>query len=394
MERIILILSLLMSSQLILPAQSKLPVLRSNQETLSIQDGQILRQDYWTLDPRLALDIYVADKTRQIKTVSYYSDIDTLAFELAAGEMHDFIVILNEQDTFYNRVQSGVTFAKNASTNVPPDTIPFRLSQANNMIVEAVLNGQDTLQLMFHLANGNINLTEEAVQKLKSISMDGATSANSWGGQGEVRYCLNNSVQIGTKRLDSLIVWQDRFSGPETDGKFGPDFFDNQIVEIDFDRSYLVIHNQLPDMLSSYRPVSIQFDRNMMFVEAHSQIGGEKLSHRLLLHSGFGGAILLDDAFAKQHQIGQKLEITSEKELKDSFGNIVKTKEAILPSLSIGGLNLEAVPVGFFEGTIGRQQMSIVGGDVIKRFNFIIDLQGGELYLQPNSLQGVQFSSY
>lgn len=394
MERIILILSLLIFSQLILPAQSKLPVLRSNQETLSIQDGKILRQDYWTLDPRLALDIYVADKTRQIKTVSYYSDIDTLSFELAAGGVHDFIVILNAQDTFYNRVQSGVTFAKNASTNVPPDTIPFRLSKANNIIVEAVLNEQDTLQLMFHLANGNVNLTEKAVQKLKSISMDHNTSANSWGGQGEVQYSLSNSVQIGAKRIDSLIVWQDRLSGPETDGKFGPDFFDNQIIEIDFDHSYLVIHNQLPNMLSSYRPVSIQFDRNMMFVEAHSLIKGEGFSHQLLLHSGFGGGVLLDDAFVKRHQIGEKLEITSEKTLKDSFGNVIKTKEAILPSLSLGGLKLEAVPVGFFEGTIGRQQMSIVGGDVIKRFNFMIDLQNGELYLQPNSLQGVPFSSY
>ncbi len=373
-------------------AQSELPVLRSSSSTLTIQDGDKVRENYWSLDPNLELDIYTADKTMQTKRVSYMSDIDTISFELAAWEHYDFMVILNEQDTFYNRLQSGITFAKNAQA-LPSDTIPFRLSESNNIIVETILNGQDTLQMMFHLANSHVNITEEAVKKLKSISLDGSVTANSWGGNGQSNYSLNNSVQIGTKRIDSLVVWQDRHSGPGTDGKFGPDFFDNQIIEIDFDQSYMVIHSQLPEKAAEFEAVALDFDHSLMFVEASSRIQNEAYQHRLLLHTGYAGGILLDDAFVSQHQIGEKLEIVSEKELKDSYGNIIKTKEAILPSLIIGNSTLEAVPVGFFEGTIGRQRMSIVGADVIKRFNLILDLQRGELYLQANSLLGVPFSS-
>ncbi|MEM6348592.1 MAG: hypothetical protein AAF927_32210 [Bacteroidota bacterium] len=374
-------------------AQNELPVLRSSSPTLSIQDGDKVRENYWHLDPDLALDVYTADKTMQTKRVSYMSDIDTLSFELAAWEHYDFIVILNEQDTFYNRLQSGITFAKNAQSQLPPDTIPFRLSESNNIIVETILNGQDTLQMMFHLANSHINITEEAVKKLTSISLDGSVTANSWGGNGQSNYSLNNSVQIGDKRIDSLVVWQDRHSGPGTDGKFGPDFFDNQIVEIDFDQRYMVIHSQLPQKAAEFETVPLDFDHSLMFVEASSMIQDKAYQHKLLLHTGYAGGILLDDAFVNQYQIGEKLEIVSEKELKDSYGNIIKTKEAILPSLILGNSTLEAVPVGFFEGTIGRQRMSIVGADVIKRFNLILDLQRGELYLQANSLLGVPFSS-
>jgi hypothetical protein len=44
------------------------------------------------------------------------------------------------------------------------------------------------------------------------------------------------------------------------------------------------------------------------------------------------------------------------------------------------------MPVGFFEGAIGKQKMSVVGGDVLKRFNILIGLDRTEIYLKPNSL--------
>jgi hypothetical protein len=76
-----------------------------------------------------------------------------------------------------------------------------------------------------------------------------------------------------------------------------------------------------------------------------------------------------------------------EKELKDSYGNIIKTQKAILPAFKIGNTTLSHVPVGFFAGAIGRQKMSIIGGDILKRFNIIIDAQREYIYLKPNSLK-------
>ena len=73
---------------------------------------------------------------------------------------------------------------------------------------------------------------------------------------------------------------------------------------------------------------------------------------------------MLDDQFIEKNLIGEKLKILGEKELKDSYRNNVKTKKAILTGLTIGNEKLIDVQVGFFEGAIGIQKMSILGGDI------------------------------
>lgn len=45
------------------------------------------------------------------------------------------------------------------------------------------------------------------------------------------------------------------------------------------------------------------------------------------------------------------------------------------------------IPVGFFTGALGRQKMSIVGGDLLKRFNLIIDAERANIYLKENKLK-------
>lgn len=68
----------------------------------------------------------------------------------------------------------------------------------------------------------------------------------------------------------------------------------------------------------------------------------------------------------------EKLKIIGEKELKDSYGNIIKTQKAILPAFKIGHTTRSLVPVGFFAGAIGRQKMSIIGGDILSFLVFFL----------------------
>jgi hypothetical protein len=79
--------------------------------------------------------------------------------------------------------------------------------------------------------------------------------------------------------------------------------------------------------------------------------------------------------------------------LKDSYGNVLKTRKAILPALIIGDEILTDVPAGFFEGAIGRQKMSIFGGDILKRFNIRIDARREHIYLKANNLRKTDYSS-
>lgn len=264
--------------------------------------------------------------------------------------------------------------------------IPFKLTAYNNISVQAILNGMDTVNLMFHTAANSVTLTEEATRKIKSLKFNSSTDGiKSWGGtDNSARLSENNVLRIGDLEFNSVAIWENKYSGQETDGKFGIDLFKDKVIALNFEEKTLTISSDLPKRLRSYEKLTLILEDDLMFVEAICTIDATEIKNRFLIHSGYSGGLLFDDEFVKDHQIGKKLKITGEKELKDSYGNVLKTMKAILPSFKIGRETLSDVPVGFFEGALGRQKMSIMGGDILKRFNVVIDAKRAFIYLKAN----------
>ena len=110
-----------------------------------------------------------------------------------------------------------------------------------------------------------------------------------------------------------------------------------------------------------------------------------------MLHSGYSSALLLDDKFANQNSLSEKLSILSESKLLDSFGNVFKTKKTKVEGFTLGTTTLKMVPTSFFEGAIRNQKYSVVGMDVLKRFNLIFDLKENRLYFQENTKSDAVF---
>ncbi|MEM6632010.1 MAG: hypothetical protein AAF694_20205 [Bacteroidota bacterium] len=271
------------------------------------------------------------------------------------------------------------------------DTIRFTLTSANNIKVQSVLNGEDTLNLMLHTASNSVTLIRSITDGLKSLTWDSVDSTKSWGGENSARRSSVNTLSIGAFEWDSVAIWENEHSGPETDGKFGLNFFKEQWIEINFEEELLVIHPSLPEKANSYEKLAITYERGFVFLRAEIEIGGEEFSHSYLLHSGFGGTVLFDDEFAASTRLGEALKIFDSSELKDAYGNVLKTNKALLPAMKIGSETIREFPVGFFEGAIGRQKMSVMGGEVLKRFNWVLNLEEGCVYIEANKLMGLPF---
>jgi hypothetical protein len=286
---------------------------------------------------------------------------------------------------------SGSLFGQE-SNNSSVAQIPFELTKHNNIVVKAVLNESDTVKLMFHTASSSMSLIKEATAHTNSVKWEGKNKVNSWGGQGEARYSASNQLEIAELQWDQLSIWENERSGPGTDGKFGPDLFHNKHIEIDFDKKLISIHPELPAKALQFEKFALQFDNDFMFLKGTSSIDQNHYENKFLIHSGYSGSILYDDAFAADHQLGEQLEIIDESELKDSYGNVLKTKKSILPEFSIGDIAFQDVPVAFFEGSIGRQKMSVMGGNMLKRFNIIINAERDEIYLNPNELNNIPWA--
>jgi hypothetical protein len=282
-------------------------------------------------------------------------------------------------------------FAQTAKTPHRIDTIPFQLTAHNNISIKAILNEQDTLNLMLHTAANSMTLIEEKTKELTSIKWSAETAVNSWGGNSSARYSASNALKISDLEWDSIAIWENKNSGPSTDGKFGLNLFEGKVVEFDFDKNILLLHENLPAKAKNYHQLPIEFDSGLMFIKGICKMNGIDYVNHYLLHSGYGGAILLDDEFVAESKIGALIEIIAEKELKDSYGNVLKTKKGILPIFKLGASTFSEVPIGFFEGAIGRQKMSVIGGDLIKRFNMVIDSERRFLYIKANGLKEVAY---
>ena len=259
--------------------------------------------------------------------------------------------------------------------------VPFTLTAHNNIVVAATLNRTDTLNLMFHTAASELALTEDAVKKLKSIKFTGTNKVKSWGGEADSRYSQGNQVQIGAVLRDKIDIWEDINSGKGTDGKFGFDFFQQRIVEIDFDQHRIALYEKLPRKAKKYDRLKIENQNGSLMVQGDCLIDGKTYTNKFLIHSGYSGGILLDDAFAASAGVDGKIKITEESSLKDSFGNTIKVKKGVMPVFALGQAKLANMPAGFFAGVIGRQKKSVIGCDILWKFNLIFDLANNDLYL-------------
>ncbi len=275
--------------------------------------------------------------------------------------------------------------------------IPFTLTTANNISIRVVLNSSEPLQLMFHTAVDSISLTQDALKQLKSLRVDKAVDVESWGGKGAAGVSTGNCLRIEDLEWDGQTIFIDEFSGPETDGKFGPNLFGDKIIEINFDNRELVIHPTLPEFVSAanstYRRLDFSLDHGSMYIVGELTVGDQPLTNQFMVHTGFGGTALLDDEFVQKHKLADRLETISERELKDAFGNIVKTKKVRLTSLELSGSQFADIPIEIFDGALGRQKSSVLGGDILRRFNLIIDPVKQHFYLSRNRLFEAPFGT-
>lgn len=268
--------------------------------------------------------------------------------------------------------------------------IPFQLSPQNNIVVEAMLNETDSCKLMFHTAVESVSLTSTSTPKMKSVEFTRAGNTISWGGQQETRFSPTNKLRIGSRLWPEIAISEGRYSGIGTDGKFGWELFDGQIVQIDFDNLQLKTHSRLPD-LTDFEKFSTKYDRGGMKLQCSVGVGGQQVQHEFLVHSGFGGTALFDDQFTAANKLHDRWKSSRGRDLKDSLGNVISTSRVLMPSMSFGAFTLKNIPAELFPGDIGSQKTSIIGGEFLKRFHVLVDAERQHIYLKPNDTFSTDF---
>ena len=315
--------------------------------------------------------------------MKFKTDIDSLSFKIKPGQKKDFIVLLNGKDSCFTRIQCMAT--KNLSKLSPEfhDPTPFFINNYNTNFLRVIFEGTDSLILNFDTGANEVALTNDALKtKFKSSPK---------------LYNTEYSLQIGSKFYKAQ-VHDIEMAGHETDGLLGWDNFDGMIVELDYDHDKMTIHSKMPNQIlddKNYQTFKIRYIDNKPYIESELQQSGIKSKNWFLFDLGYVRTVMLDYNLLKESRIPiGDMKVLKKIIMHDVSGNEIPVITSGLEILKIGNFKLKNVPVQVLSQSnpIRGINTHILGNDILKKFNTVLDFQKNVIYLKPNKLYNDEFA--
>ena len=284
----------------------------------------------------------------------------------------------------------GVQLKHNSiSSNIEKNSIPFELSKYNNLIFKTVLNGKDTLNLKFDSGTTGLLLTHEAIrEKTNLLSYEKGSIPT----QNYVKLTALVSLQIGQLSWDSLEVYPVTHSGQGTDGRFGWDLFKNKIVILDYDNMEMSVQEQLPDV-SKFTFSKLNEAKTVLTIDGEIIVRNKKYKGPFLFDTGYQKALLLDSILMEEQSFPKDLPLLRVNKLRNGAGDVFITKVVEVPSLTIAGQDLYKIPTQLLNtNNPANLKVHILGNELLKRFNTVLDFKNMMVYFQKNSLFKLKYS--
>lgn len=356
--------------------QNKLPLIKASAFKATITEGED-EISAWYLDARIKPDVFTMSKTINAKKLKFKTDIDSISLKLKPGQSFEFIVLLGDSDSCYTKIVC--PSVKNFSYLEPAvhDTIPFVLSPYNNIIVKSIVNDKDTLNLKFDTGTNGFLLTNETlVNKVDIPKLD------------------KNKFQIGKQIFEKQEIFPVVLSGQGSDGRFGWNIFDGMIVEIDYDLNLFIIHSKLPKINKAFRKFDMYYAHTLLSMDGALQIKQKKFKSRFLFDNGYQRTLMLDQNVMQRQSFPKEgLEVIKKTVMQNGQGKEIPVITANNEIFKLGNFTLTNVPVQLMttENPAGFET-HIMGNEVLKRFNTILDFQKNKIYLRPNKLYNENYA--
>lgn len=262
------------------------------------------------------------------------------------------------------------------------DTIPLTINEQNTIYVKAIFNGSDTFNLNFDTGTTELVLTNKVLTgRLQSTTK---------------LYNTFYNLKIGNRNYQTK-VYDAELTGHGTDGRFGWDLFKDKVVELNYDKGLMVIHDQTPRQVvndKAYTKLPVNYFDNVFTVETTIIQNGVESKDSFLFDTGYQRTAMLDNDLLKKAAFPvDKMEEIKKVIMKGAQGNEVPVITSNLERLQIGGYTLENVPVQQITGRKPMQghDIHILGNEVLKRFNTFLDFTNNVIYIKPNKLYSVEY---
>ncbi|AXG74295.1 hypothetical protein DVK85_08655 [Flavobacterium arcticum] len=380
-------------------SQDKLPVLKTTLKVISIKEGNEVHDKVWTISPEVELDEFITRKFKGEKKVSFISDIDTLTFDVTPNNNYDFVIQYKNEKAF-TRINTDILkeasipqkrileyYYDDKSRKSITDTIAFTLGSDHGIHLRGKINNSEPLDFLFDTGANAIVIVSKLIGNKVNLELDGTTENEGSDGYETIATSSFNELKIASLNWDNVELLSIDYQEPNFDGVLGWIAFENKILEIDYEKSLLIIHKSIVTIPKGYSKIETKMIGNVPYIKGTINVKDKKSSGWFEYDSGSNGSFSLSQKFASENGLNGAMEKVGTSISSGSTGIEWKLNDFILPKLEFNEFELLNVPLTIYErDPEGIEHNDILGNNLLKRFNAIIDLQNFQVYLKPNHL--------
>lgn len=279
-------------------------------------------------------------------------------------------------------------FACSITSAIAQKTVPFTLEN-NCIFLYCKVNDTDSIKFLFDTgADGSvINLDSK---KASAVIADGKSVNTGSNGINDVASSSSNQVSFSGITQEKVPLMLIPFGTTDFDGVFGTNLMNRYIIEINYDRRVLKFYEPAEFKLATgaYEKVKLHYVGSYPTIPCSLLIQNKKYSGYFGLDSGASDALTIASPYVRKHALKDKTQQIASATFQGSDGSVYEMPIVLCPELKVGKKSFYAIPVNLSdakEGIDASEDMTgFFGNNFLKRFNTILDLKGGFIYLQPN----------
>jgi membrane-associated protease RseP (regulator of RpoE activity) len=270
----------------------------------------------------------------------------------------------------------------------------------NLIIIPLFINGSDTLHFVLDTGVQTALLTN--IDNGKILNINGVRTVQIRGlGDGEpieAYQSHGNQFQMSDilgVNIDMLVLKEDIFLlsqklGLPVHGLIGYDIFKSFVVEVDYDKNLLILHNpqKFKRKKKKGKIVPISIENTKPYIKAKiTQEDSSKIEVKLIIDTGASHSISLDKNDTSHIILPTK---TMDAFLGKGLNGDIKGKIGRLISLQVLDYQLFDLVSSYPDEIYTKNVQGVakrhgnLGGDVLKRFRVIFDYQNAQILLKPS----------
>ncbi|MGN6421166.1 MAG: aspartyl protease family protein [Pseudobacter sp.] len=271
---------------------------------------------------------------------------------------------------------------------------PFRLLTGGIITVKAKFaNFPDTLNFILDTGSGGISLDSTTVDSLQIPTTMSDRTIRGIAGIRQVRFVYNQSLQLPGLKVDSLNFHVNDYTvltsayGEKIDGIIGYSFLNRYIIKIDYDSSkiYVLTRGAIKYPKGGFVLKTLLVNIPILQTEVRD---AKEIASRFYFDTGAGMCLLLSSDFVQDSAL-VKTRRRWYATQAEGLGGKAPMRQGVIKQVRLGPYKFRNVPTYIFEDEFNVTSYpylgGLVGNDLLRRFNLIINYEHRHIYMTPNS---------